>query len=114
MKYKQSDDTYKVTSIPPSEAVNTLQLWVFNTKTRKLGVYNAADTSPLSVKGTSIQGYNATTSVQKTLRKPEKVLADILGGNKIYLRKAMDEINAKSLPLNGRINADTILLRSIK
>lgn len=114
LKYKQSDDTYKVTSIPPSDVVNTLQLWVFNTKTRKLGVYNASDSVPLSVKGTTIQGYNEASSVQKKVRKPEKVLAEVLGANKVSLRKVMDGINAKSSLLNGRINADTVLLRSVK
>lgn len=114
LKYKQSDDTYKVTSIPPSDVVGTLQLWVFNTKTRKLGVYNASDTVPLSVKGTTIQGYNETSSVQKKVRKPEKALAEVLGANKVSLRKVMEGINAKASPLNGRINADTILLRSVK
>jgi len=114
LKYKHSDDTYKITSIPPSDVVGTLQVWVFNTKTRKLGVYNASDSAPLSVKGTTIQGYNEAASVQKKLRKPDKVLADVLGGNKVSLRKLMDGINSKSSPLNGRINADTILLRSVK
>jgi hypothetical protein len=114
LKFKQSDDTYKVTSIPPSDIVNTLQLWVFNTKTRKLGVYNASDAVPLSVKGTTIQGYNEASSVQKKVRKPEKALAEVLGANKVSLRKVMDGINAKASPLNGRINADTILLRSVK
>jgi len=114
LKFKQSDDTYKVTSIPPSDIVGTLQVWVFNTKTRKLGVYNASDSVPLSVKGTTIQGYNEASSVQKKVRKPEKALAEVLGANKVSLRKVMDGINAKSSPLNGRINADTILLRSVK
>lgn len=114
LKYKQSDDTYKVTSIPPSDVVGTLQLWVFNTKTRKLGVYHASDAVPLSVKGTSIQGYNEASSVQKKVRKPEKALAEVLGANKVSLRKVMEGINAKASPLNGRINADTILLRSVK
>lgn len=114
LKFKHSDDTYKVTSIPPSDIVGTLQVWVFNTKTRKLGVYNASDSKALSVKGTTIQEYNEASSVQKKLRKPEKVIQDILTGNKVSLRKIMEGINAKSSPLNGRINADTILLRSVK
>lgn len=114
LKYKQSDDTYKIRSIQPTELVGALQLWVFNTKTRKLGVYHAVDDKPLSIKGTTIQDYNETTSFQKKVRKPEKVLPDVLSGNKVALRKIMDGVNAKSSKLNGRINSDTILLRSAK
>lgn len=114
LKYKVSDSEYKLTSIAPSEAVGTLQLWVFNTKTRMLGVYVASDTSALTVKGTSIQNFKEGLSFQKKLRKPNQVLSEVLGGNKVSLRKIMDGINAKSQPLNGRINSDTILLRSIK
>jgi hypothetical protein len=114
MKYKVSDSEYKLTSIAPSEAVGTLQLWVFNTKTRMLGVYVASDTSALTVKGTSVQNFVEGLSIQKKLRKPDQVLSQVLGGNKVSLRKIMDGINAKSQPLNGRINSETILLRSIK
>lgn len=114
LKYKHSDDTYKVTSIPASEAVGVLQLWIFNTKTRKLGVYHASDSAPLSIKGTTIQNFNEKTSIQKTLRKPEVTLTDVLSANKVSLRKVMENINAKASFLNGRINKDTILLRSVK
>ena len=52
---------------------------MFNIKTRKIGKYVATNIDPkgmqrqgsgLSVKGTSIIGYNETESIQKTLRKP--------------------------------------------
>ncbi|MGA1691745.1 MAG: protein translocase subunit SecD, partial [Sedimenticolaceae bacterium] len=50
------------------------ELWIFNTKTRKLVKYVAAEYQELGVKGTSITGFDANTSVQKTLRKPEEQL----------------------------------------
>ncbi len=114
LKYKDYDDKYKIKSIQPTDIVGCLQLWVFNTKTRKLGVYHAEDTNPLSVKGSTIVGYNKTTSVQKTLRKPEDVILQIASGSKVQLRHVMSGIKAKSSPMNGRINSETILLRSAK
>lgn len=114
LKFKDYDDKYKIKSIQPTEVVGCLQLWVFNTKTRKLGVYHADDTQPLSIKGSSVIGYNKTTSVQKTLRKPEDFLMQIASGNKVQLRHVMSGIKAKPSPLNGRINSETILLRSAK
>lgn len=114
LKYKDYDDKYKIKSIQPTELVGCIQLWVFNTKTRKLGVYHADDTQPLSVKGSTIIGYNQSSSVQKTLRKPEDIISQVASGNKVQLRHVMSGIKAKSSPLNGRINAETILLRSVK
>lgn len=114
LKYKDYDDKYKVKSVQPTDVVGCLQLWVFNTKTRKLGVYHADDTNALSVKGSTIVGYNKASSIQKTLRKPEDIILQIASGSKVQLRHVMSGIKAKASPLNGRINSETILLRSAK
>ena len=102
----------KVVSVNPLDILGAQELWVYNTKNRKLGKY-VADThvGTLGVKGTSIVGYSESVSVQKTLRKPEQQLKDFLGSNKVQLRKFLENIKATETKLNGRINADTILLK---
>lgn len=112
--YKVTDTEYKIASVNPTDIVGSSQLWVFNTKTRKLGVYNAIDESGLTVKGTTIQNYNETTSVQKTLRKPDVTLPELIKAGKVTLRKLLSNINAVEQTLTGRINSDTILVRIIK
>jgi hypothetical protein len=112
LKFKEKDDNFKIQSVNPVSVIGSSQLWVFNTKTRKLGVYIAADRGGLGVKGSSIVNY-AEKPISKTLRKPEKVLTEVLDGGKIILRKLMDSINAKESPLNGKINKDVILLRVV-
>lgn len=87
---------------------------MFNTKTRKLGVYNAEDAGGLSVKGSTLINFKQDTSVQKTLRKPESLLPEVLKAGKISLRKILPGINSVEQELTGRINDDTILLRVIK
>lgn len=114
LQYKKEDNGFKIVSIDPTNIVGSSQLWVFNTKTRKLGVYNAIDSAGLSVKGTTITNYNEATSVQKTIRKPEAVLPNCLKGGKIILKKLLPDINAVEQALTGRINSDIILLRVIK
>lgn len=113
MKFKVKDDDFRIASIPPENIVGSQQLWVFNTKTHKLGQYFAEDNSSLSVKGTTIIGFDTKKSSQKTLRKPEKVLTEVLSASKIALRKTMDGLTTKGSPLTGRINEDTILLRTL-
>ena len=114
LQFKKEDNGFKIVSIDPTNIVGSTSLWVFNTKTRKLGIYACDDAKGLSVKGTTITNYNATTSVQKTIRKPEEILPKVLSGGKIVLKKLLSEINAVEQPLTGRINSDIILLRVIK
>lgn len=111
IKYLVKDDSLKLQSVDPTRIIGALQLWVFNVKTRKLGVYNAEDESGLQMKGTTLLNYNEKSSVAKTIRKPDKVLPIVTGGGKVALRKVLDDVKAKSNKLNGRINKDTLLLR---
>ena len=111
LNFKKDDTENKLVSIDPVKIMGSQQLWIYNTKTRKLGVYVATDAAGLEVKGSTIQNYKYSESVSKTTRKPKEVLSRVLDGGKVVLRKVMGEINSKPKELNGRINKDTILLR---
>lgn len=114
MKYKIEDETYKIKSIKPTDIIGTNQLWLFNTKTRTLSVYNAMGPAGLSVKGTTLTGFDEKTSISKRLRKPEVELPNVLSVGKVAMRKLMDNIKTKPSNANGRINNDIVLLRCIK
>jgi hypothetical protein len=111
LKYKKTDEPLKLVSINPADIIGTGELWIFNTKTRKLGKYIAAEFQTLGVKGTTITGFDEFKSIQKTIRKPEEKLKEFKAANKVALRKFIDEINATDTKMNGRINEDTILLK---
>lgn len=111
VKYKKQDDTYKIGSISPDKIIGAQQLWVFNTKTRKLGVYQSSEPEGFTIKGTTILNFDEKTSVQKTLRKPKEYLDKVSNSGKVALKKIMSEIKAVESALTGRINGDTILLR---
>ena len=120
LKFCKIDDKYKISSVAPSTIVGASELWVFNTKTRKIGKYVAAkidptgqarDGSGLTVKGTTIVGYDEAASIQKTLRKPEEQLKEFKAAGKVKLRKYMDSIATMETKLNGRTNEHTVLLK---
>jgi hypothetical protein len=111
MKYLKQDDKLKLVSVNPQDIIGAGELWIFNTKTRKLGKYVAAEYQELGVKGTSITGFDEHKSVQKTLRKPEEQLKEFKGAGKVALRKFLEDIKAVDIKLNGRLNEDTILLK---
>ncbi len=112
LKYAREDKSLRLVSVNPADIIGAQELWVYNTKTRKLGKYVADSLQgPLSVKGTTIIGYDELKSVTKTLRKPEEKLKEFAKASKVELRKFLDAIKATETKLNGRINAETILLR---
>lgn len=111
LKYKKTDEPLKLVSINPADIIGAQELWVYNSKTRKLGRYVAAEFSELGVKGTSITGFSEMKSVQKTLRKPEEKLKEFKAAGKVALRKFLDDINATDTKMNGRINEETLLLK---
>jgi hypothetical protein len=114
LNYKKEDPEYKIVSIKPENIIGCQNLWVFNTKTRKLGIYISNDASGLSIKGSTIENFSVDLSIHKTVRKPLDVIPLVIKGKKTVLKKVMSDINSVATPLNGRINADVVLLTSIK
>lgn len=114
LNYAKDFAELKLVSVDPKTIVGANQLWVYNTKTRKLGCYNAEDAAGLSIKGSTLQNFAESKSIQKTLRKPGVTLPEVLKGGKVALRNVLTEIRAAEGVLTGRINNDTILLRTIK
>ena len=111
LKYKKQDEALKLVSINPVDVIGASELWVYNTKSRKLGKYVAAPYQELGIKGTSVTGFDENLSVMKTVRKPEEKLKEFKAAGKVALRKFLDDINATEARMNGRINEEIILLK---
>lgn len=114
VKFKATDDKLGVTSVPPAQLVGAQGAVVYNTKTRKIGVYISMTSAGLAVKGTSIQNFT-DKSTQKTLRKPEIQLREFKEQN--TNKRVTDwygKIKATEIALNGRLNEDTMILKVFK
>lgn len=111
LKYKVNESDLGIASINPVDIIDASEVWVYNTKNRKLGVY-VADLTTLSVKGTSITGFDTIKSVQKTLRKPPEQMKLFKGNARTKYAKAFKEIKATDTKLNGRLNEHTIILKA--
>ena len=112
LKYAKEDKVLRLISINPANIIGAQELFVYNIKTRRLGKYVADSLKgPLNVKGTGIIGFDEHKSVSKTLRKPEEKLKEFAKATKVQLRKFLEDIKATETKLNGRVNAETILLR---
>ena len=113
LKYAKTHAELKIVSINPAEIVGATELWIYNTKYRKLGKYVAEAYKTLSVKGTSIINFDESKSVCKTLRKPEEQLREFAKAGKVQLRKFLDDVKATESRLNGRMNAEIVLLKAV-
>jgi hypothetical protein len=112
LKYQVSEPTLGLASINPIQILDATMLWIYNSKTRKLGCYVAEHASNLSAKGTSVIGFDEVKSIQKTVRKPEVLLKGIDKLPRTKIQKLFDEIKATETRMNGRINDTTILLKT--
>jgi hypothetical protein len=109
LKYMKEFPDLQLKSITPTSIIGASELWVFNTKSRRLSVYKG----DLSVKGTSIIGYDVAGSNTKLVRKPEEFFKKNEITKKV-LNVAFKEINAKMSTPNGRINDDCVLIGVFK
>ena len=108
LKYHPEFTKLKLVSINPEKIIGANELWIYNTKYNRLGVYHAENTiRGFSVKGCTIQHFDKNESVEKTARKPKDILVKL---NKSSLKKSMKEMKTKEKELTGRIGKDTILL----
>jgi hypothetical protein len=109
-KYLQEDITLSLVSLHPRNIHGAKEVWVYNSKTCKLGCYRAQDEGGLVVKGTSISNFSID-SVEKRLRKPVDILAELKKCGKVKLRTFLADIKAVDIKLKGRTNEFTIILR---
>ena len=119
LKFKQTDTEYGLGSITPADIVYARILVVFNTKNRKIGMYYAKNVDPmglqrqgsgLSVKGTTITGYDEEKSVQRTVRKTAEFLPEVKKATRAKTEKLFETLKTTETKLNGRINGEVILV----
>ena len=110
VKYLKEFTELGLTSEKPEKLVNSSEIWIYNTKYKKLQVYRADADGKMTVKGTSIIGYSVGSSGAKALRKPE-VTKDYVGMTKRTFESAFKALKTKESAVNGRINQDCIILK---
>ena len=115
MKFMLSDPKLGITSVPPAGIIGAQLAVVYNTKTRKIGVYVPKTSAGLGVKGTSITEFTEK-SFQKTLRKPAEQLKEFKEQNTQKRVETWFVKNVKTTEtlLNGRMSEDIVLLKVYK
>jgi len=110
LKYKKEDSSLGIVSINPINIIGSKEVWVYNTKTRKITQYKALDVDGMSVKGGSLLNYSPD-SVEKTVRKPAETLAEFKKASKVKLRTFMKDLTTVDIPAGGKLNEHHVILR---
>jgi hypothetical protein len=110
--FLKTDLKLNLVSIDPVYIVGASILWCFDTQTKKLFRYVAdTTTGPLSVKGTSLTGFDPAKSIGKTVHKPADHLAVFKIGSNAALDKFFDALTTVEIKANGRVNANQLILK---
>jgi len=108
--YKQ--DGLDLVSVSPTKLHGCSEAWVYDTKKRKMHHYVADEYSKvLTVKGTTLLGFDKVESGMKTLRKPQEQIKEMTG-SKPAARKYFKNINAVQAIPTGRFNENMIILKA--
>ena len=110
-KFLREFDELKLKSEPVTRLVNASEAWLYDAVKRKL-IHVMADShiGTFTIKGSAVVGFDAQTTVQKTLRKPAEQIKAVTGGGKPAARKAFGDIKATETKWNGRGNDNLIIL----
>lgn len=111
-KFMKEFDELKLKSESVTKLVGASEAWLYDTAKRKL-IHVVADShiGTFTVKGSAIVGFDALTTVQKTLRKPADQIKLVMG-SKPQARKEFEAIKATEVKFNGRGNDNLVILKA--
>ena len=112
MKFQAEDKELKLTSLKPAKIVGAKEVFAYDVKKRKL-MYFVADeyAGELTVKNSTIVGFDVTKSAQKTVRKPAEQLKAFMAASIPNTRKLYKNTKSVEVKVSGRMNENVIILK---
>jgi hypothetical protein len=112
-KYLKEFPELGLKSESPAKLVGSSEAWLYDTVKRKL-IHVMADShiGTFTVKGSTIIGFDALQTVQKTLRKPAEQIKQVMNGGKPAARKEFTAIKSTEVKYNGRGNENLVILKA--
>ena len=113
LKYLPECKELNIKSLNPVDIIGASEVWVYDVKRKKIGVYASDYEGTLGVKGTSIHNYSDAKSYEKTFRKPDIQVPGFMKTRKNGLHKFVDTVRGKKLAPRKRLLPDMVILRII-
>lgn len=113
LNYLNESKEYSIQSCDPTRIISAQLLFTFNTKYRIMTMYKAENRDGFTVSGSTLKAFDTKTSISFTLRKPKDILPIIASKTQKQIEKELSKIKTKPKSANGRINKNTILIRTL-
>jgi hypothetical protein len=111
IRFLPADAELGITSEKLIGLIGASELWVYDTKTRKLGVLNCQVDGSISAKGINLIGINEERSTCRVLRKPKEQLKEFMSLKKNQYAKWYNSLTTKPQLQKPRTTATTVFLR---
>ena len=111
LKHLPEHRELNIKSENPVDIIGASEVWYYDVKRKRLGVYASEYEGGLSVKGTSIDNYDTTKSYEKTCRKADIQVPAFMEQRKNSLHKYMDSIRGKKMAVKTRMQPNSVLLK---
>ena len=113
-KFLAKDLRTGISGATPADVVGASTVYIYHASWNKITKLTAADGKTLTIKGTTIVGFDPKLSTCKRARKAGPLLKKIQAAGKVDLRKALDTIKTKPIAPSGRLNDKTLIVRVVK
>tara|TARA_R110002012_G_scaffold211146_1_gene381918 strand:+ start:2041 stop:2721 length:681 start_codon:yes stop_codon:yes gene_type:complete len=105
-------DKFKtIHSVDPVDIIGAKEVLLYNTKQKKIALYTSS--GGLSVKGSTLQNFDSGI-IKNCGRKDTKWLKMLSGCPMMRLRNEINTLRAKEQEPTGRVNKDTLILRTAR
>ena len=109
LRYQRESNEHRLTSVNPQSLVGAQTIWTFNTKYSALSVFFADGPAGISVRGTTLVGFDGDRSKSMKIgRRTQERLDVVLKGGKLAVKRLVEEMTGE---VNGRINENTVLVK---
>jgi len=114
LKFMARSDAFGVDSAKPGDIIGAQGFVMFNTKNNKATVFVAVEPKTgLSVKGSTVIGFDSSKSFEKTVRKPEEFVKNSGGCRKTFTAavRYLNGVKTKAGTPTGRVNKHCLILQ---
>lgn len=96
------------------DIIGAREIWVMNTKTRKIGRYVAADRNGFGVSGHNLENYDEEKSLQRTINKPAENIKKFKFKAEGEMAKAFAELGTLTTKMNGKLTKTHVVFKIFK
>lgn len=113
LNYLNESKEFGIQSADPTRVIGANMVYFFNTKYRRLTVLKARTRDGFICSGSTLKDFDEENSFTLTLRKPKDFLPIVVAKTEKQITKALDNLTTKRVTAKGRINKDTLILRTL-